>query len=207
MSSILYYSNNCGNCGRLLQFISTSTAKSDIHFICIDNRIVKNNVTYIVLENKQELLLPISITKVPSLLLLNRGHQVLFGNDIMNHLNSNNVSQQSQQPQKQNTVQTQQSHQQQNTPQFNEPMAFAMSNNYGYGVASDSFSYLDQDISSLSATGDGGMRQQHHYAHVDNNHAISTPPDTYKSDTIGSITPEQIQSNRDKNIKIISQKN
>ena len=64
-----------------------------------------------------------------------------------------------------------------------------------------SFNLKDQDISSLSATGDGGMRQQHHYAHADNDNAISTPPDTYKSDTIGSITPEQIQSNRDKTIK------
>ena len=85
MSCILYYSNYCENCKTLLQNIAKwQEIKNEMHFINIDKRVKKNNgATYIVLENGQDILLPPSITKVPALLLLNRGNQVLFGNDIM----------------------------------------------------------------------------------------------------------------------------
>ena len=93
MSSILYYSNYCDNCGKLLQMISTSNAKKDMHFINIDKRVKKSNgATYVVLENGQELLLPPTITKIPALLLLNKGHHVLFGPDIYKHLESQNTT-------------------------------------------------------------------------------------------------------------------
>ena len=39
MSTILYYSNYCNNCKPILSLLSkTTTVKSDIHFLCIDNR-------------------------------------------------------------------------------------------------------------------------------------------------------------------------
>ena len=43
MSKILYYSNYCENCKKLLQNLAKSQEKKDIHFICIDQRIQKNN--------------------------------------------------------------------------------------------------------------------------------------------------------------------
>ena len=87
MSSILYYSNYCNNCKPLLQKLSHTSIKDDIHFICIDKRVKKpNGITNIVLENGQELLLPHTITKVPALMLLNRGNKVLFGEEISNHI-------------------------------------------------------------------------------------------------------------------------
>ena len=80
MSSIFYYSNYCDNCKGLLQVISQSEVKNDMHFISLDNRVKKpNGATYVVLSNGQEILLPPTITKVPALLLLNRGHRVVFG--------------------------------------------------------------------------------------------------------------------------------
>ena len=83
MSSILYYSTYCDNCSKLLQAVARSNSKKEMHFINIDKRIKKSNgATYIILENGQEILLPPTINKVPALLLLNKGHQVLFGNDI-----------------------------------------------------------------------------------------------------------------------------
>ena len=39
----------------------------------------------LILEN-QEVILPPTITKVPALLLLDRGYEVLFGNQILQHL-------------------------------------------------------------------------------------------------------------------------
>ena len=71
MSSVLYYSGMCQNCQQLLQLMSSNNLGSDIHFICIDKRVQKNNQTFVVLANQQEVLLPNQIDKVPALLLLN----------------------------------------------------------------------------------------------------------------------------------------
>lgn len=184
MSTILYYSNYCENCSKLLQVIAKSNSKNDMHFINIDKRTKKaNGATYVILENGQELLLPPTINKVPALLLLNKSHHVLFGNDINKHLESTNII-----------------HTNPVVKANGEPLAFSLNNN-GYGVASDNYSFLDQDASSLSAKGDGGMRQQHHYADLEYNSNIDTPPDTYTPDKIGSVSMEQLQQKRNKDVK------
>jgi hypothetical protein len=154
-----------------------------MHFINIDKRCKKNGATYVILENNQEILLPPTITKVPALLLLNKGHHVLFGGDINKHLEASNIT-----------------HTNPIVKNNGEPLAFSISN-CGFGVTSDNYSFLDQDSQSLSAKGDGGMRQQHHYAGLDYNVNIDTPPDTYEPDKIGQISMEQLQQKRNKDIK------
>jgi len=153
-----------------------------MHFINIDKRCKKNGATYIILENGQELLLPPTVTKVPALLLLNKGHQVLFGGDINKHLEASNIN-----------------HMNPIVKSNGEPLAFSM-NNSGFGVTSDNYSFLDQDPDSLSAKGNGGMRQQHHYATLDYNINIDTPPENYQPDKIGPISMEQIQQKRNKDV-------
>jgi hypothetical protein len=154
-----------------------------MHFINIDKRIKKSNgATYIILENGQEILLPPTINKVPALLLLNKGHQVLFGSDINKHIESSNMV-----------------HTNPMVKQNGEPLAFSLGN-VGYGVASDNYSFLDQDAQSLSAKGDGGMRQQHHYVSLDYMDNIETPPDTYQPDKIGNISMEQLEQKRNKDV-------
>ena len=188
MSSILYYSNFCQNCKSLLQNLGTSSVKDDMHFICLDNRVKKpNGATYVILGNGQEILLPPTITKVPALLLINRGHHVLFGDDITKHLEPKQTAMQ------------------QTSTNFNgEPSAFSLggSSTGGFGVASDNFSFLDQGADELSAKGSGGMRQQHHYATLDHSNAIDTPPDNYAPDTIGSVSMENLQQQRAKDIEM-----
>jgi hypothetical protein len=155
-----------------------------MHFINIDKRVKKaNGATYVILENGQDILLPPTINKVPALLLLNKGHQVLFGNDINVHIEASNVV-----------------HTNPIVKSNGEPLAFSMDNR-GFGVTSDNFSFLDQDPTSLSAKGDGGMRQQHHYAGLEYNSNIDTPPDTYSPDKIGQVTLEQLQQKRNSDIK------
>ena len=187
MSCILYYSNYCENCKALIQNISKwNDAKNDMHFINIDKRVKKNNgATYIILENGQEILLPPTVSKVPALLLLNKGHHVLFGSDINKHLEAGNVT-----------------HTNAIVKDNGEPLAFSL-NNCGFGVTSDNYSFLDQDADSLSAKGNGGMRQQHHYAGLDYNVNIDTPPENYQPDKIGQVTLEQLQQKRNKD-KILS---
>ena len=71
MGSILYYSNYCDNSKKLLAYLSKSSVKNNLHYVCIDRRVQKNNTTYVVLENNQELLLPNTVNAVPALLLIN----------------------------------------------------------------------------------------------------------------------------------------
>ena len=182
MSSILYYSNFCEKCKQILQTLSRSSMKDDIHFICIDNRVQKNNATYIVLQQGNEVLLPPTVNKVPAMLLLTRGHHVLFGDDILNHI----APKQEQQAQ----VATQHN---------GEPSAFSLGSS-GFGVASDNYSFLDQDSEDLSAKGSGGMRQLHHYSSLQENSTIETPPDNYEANTIKGVSLEKLQQQRNSEI-------
>ena len=43
MSTILYYSNYCEHSRKLLQSLSKTDIKKDIHFICIDKRVKDSN--------------------------------------------------------------------------------------------------------------------------------------------------------------------
>lgn len=178
MSGILYYSNYCDKCKVILLDISKTSMKDDMHFICIDNRVTKNAACYVVLGNGQEVLLPPTVNKVPALLLLNRGHQVIFGDEITNHIKAENKNLQDV------------------AEDFNgEPSAFALGGS-GFGVSSDSFSFLDQGPEDLSAKGEGGTRQLHHYSSITNTDNIETPPDNYEPNTIKNVSLEQLQQER-----------
>ena len=184
MSQILYYSSYCENSKKLLQYLSKNNIKDDIHFISIDKRVKKNDgSTFIVLENNQEIILPPTVTRVPALLLLNRSYHVLFGDEIYNHLRpiENVINKMS--------IKTQREC---------EPSAYALHNNLMGGVLSDNYSFLDQTNDSLSAKGDGGLRQMYNYATNTQSDSISTPPETYSPDTIGNISIEKLQEQRNK---------
>ena len=77
---------------------------------------------------------------MPALLLLNRGNQVVYGENIKKQLYP---------------VKTQT----QEVVSNLEPDAFSFCDMNASGVTSDNFSFLDQDNDSLSAKGDGGLRQ------------------------------------------------
>ena len=176
---ILYYSNFCKYCASILPVLSQSQLKSDIHFICIDNRIRKSDgSTYIILPNQKEIIMPPTISKVPVLMLLNRGNQVIYGENIIQHL----------QPVKATTSQKLQN---------NEPTAFGFGEINNSGVISDNFSFLDQSIESLSAKGNGGLRQLRNNVTLEYIDQIETPPDDYTPNKIGNnVTMEQLQSER-----------
>jgi len=156
MSCILYYSKYCEVSKKYLQLLSKSSSQNDIHFICIDKRVKDaNNKTYIILENGQKIILPENVTKVPALLLLTQGYQVLYGEQILQHLK----------PKQQEEVRVA-------TKNNMEPMAFSLGGGGSFGdVVSDQYSFLDQDPDELKADGNGGMRQMHNY--VDLNTAFS----------------------------------
>ena len=180
MSTILYYSNYCESCKKLLGMISRSPIKDEMHFICIDKRSRHSNgQTYVQLSDGQEVLLPPSVTKVPALLLLNRGYKVLFGDEIANHV-----------------APAVEAMKQEAVVQTGEPMAFGFGGSSGgfanFGVASDNYSFLDQSSEDLASI-----------QHVDK---IETPPDNYEPDTIKGVSMEQIQQQREQAIKMANSK-
>ena len=147
MSSILYYSKFCEHSNKLLQTLSKTNVQKDIHFICIDKRVKDTNgKMFIVLENEQKIIMPENVNRVPALLLLNQGYQVLYGESILNHLK----------PKQEAAIKKA-------TQNNMEPMAFSFSGG-GFGdIVSDSYSFLDQGSEELEAKGNGGMRQMHNY--------------------------------------------
>ena len=154
MSCILYYSKYCEVSKKYLQILSKSNDQKDIHFICIDKRVKDaNNKTYIILENSQKIILPDNITRVPALLLLTKGYEVLYGEKILEYLK----------PKQEIAVR-------QATKNNMEPTAFSFGGGFS-NIVSDQYSFLDQAPEELEAKGNGGMRQMHNY--VDLNTAFS----------------------------------
>jgi hypothetical protein len=139
--------------------------------------------------------MPENISRVPALLLLTQGYNVLYGDAILQHFK----------PTQERMVK----HATQNNM---EPMAFSFSSG-GFGdIVSDQYSFLDMDADSLSAKGNGGMRQMHNYVDLNSNGVlgIECPNDDFdykKSNKIPEgLTVEQLQQQRDQDLqKILSQ--
>lgn len=178
MSKILYYSNYCENSKKLLSTVVKSNIKNDIHFICIDKRVQRNNKTYVVLENNNEIVLPNTITCVPSILIINENYRVITGDDIYKLIN----------PIIENSNKTV-------CNNVGEPSAYMLSNNFD-NVCSDNYSFLDQNTDELSTKGNGGLRQMHNYASIDFLENINTPPDEYSPDKVGDVDIEKLQKSR-----------
>lgn len=188
--NIIYYSTYCKNCDKLLNILNKSNLQSVLNFINIDKRVSRNNSIYIILNDDKEILLPVTITKVPALLLIDNGHQVLFGNQIYQHL----------QPKEKQYNQDKQN--------YDEPSCFSLDNNICsiYGVVSDNFSFLDQTSESLKAKGEGGLRQLYTYSTIDDNYSIETPKEDYTPDKIGNVSMDKLQLQRESDIKLIKPK-
>jgi hypothetical protein len=190
MSSILYYSNYCQHSKKLLETVSKSpVAHKDIHFICIDRREKgPNNKTYIVLDNGQKIIMPENVSRVPALLLLNQGYNVLYGDAIIQHIK----------PRQEIEVKKA-------TQNNMEPMAFSFSGG-GFGdVVSDSYSFLDQNPEDLQAKGNGGTRQMHNYVDLNYSSSISTPADDFDYKNANKVpsdlTIEKLQEQRNNELQ------
>ena len=184
MSSILYYSNYCEHSKKLLQTLSKANVGKEIHFICIDKRTKDaSNKIFIVLENGQKIIMPENVNRVPALLLLNQGFNVLYGEAILQHLK----------PKQEEQVKKA-------TMNNLEPMAFSFGSGMS-NIVSDNYSFLDMDSDSLSAKGTGGLRQLRNSVSWDYNDTIDTPPEDYIPNTVGEVSIEQLKKQRESSIK------
>lgn len=177
MSSIIYYSNFCEHSKRLLQGLAKTQVSKDIHFICIDNRIKENGKLFIQLPNGQKIIMPEHVTKVPALLLINQNYKILYGEEINNYFRP-----------KQETITKQ-------VTQNNlEPFAFSFGGSGFSGIVSDQYSFLDMGAESLTAKGDGGVRQMHNYVTLDYIDTITNANDNGEtSKNSGRMTESEIE--------------
>ena len=117
--------------------------------------------------------MPEFITCVPSLQLLNRGNKCLTGSHIIQYVESKK-------------------------PQiFEEPQSFDFGDINNSGVFSDNFSFLDQTIESMSAKGNGGLRQLRNNATLEFIDNIETPVDDYTPNKVGEVSLDKIQQERE----------
>jgi hypothetical protein len=176
MSSIIYYSNFCEHSKRLLQGLAKSQVSKDIHFICIDNRIKENGKLFIQLPNGQKIIMPENVTKVPALLLINQNYKILYGEEINNYFRP-----------RQETITKQ-------VTQNNlEPFAYSFGGSGFSGIVSDQYSFLDMDADSLTAKGNGGVRQMHNYVTMDYMDTITNTTDNGSSKNSGRMTESEIE--------------
>jgi len=153
----LYYSKYCKYSGIVLEEMNKCGLQNDYNYICIDSRILKDNVFYINLLDGTQKVLPPMINRVP-ILLLKPNYEILSGNQILDYIK----------PQTKHI-------EQEKTMLVNEPAEYSLSNMLS-GVISDSYSFLDMSPDELSAKGDGGTRQLYNYSSLNEfGDSIQTP--------------------------------
>ena len=168
MSAIMYYSTKCRNCDKILSELTRTEVQKDIHFVCIDNRVKKNDHVYAVLESGEEVVLPREVSKVPALLLLRENNRILFGNDIYNILDIK-VKEETSKATRGNM----------------EPHDFAFTGN----IHSTAYSSIDE-------TADEGLEGCYASASYDNLEQIETPPEDYVPDKLNEESVKQYQEER-----------
>uniref|UniRef100_A0AB39JCG8 Thioredoxin-like fold domain-containing protein n=1 Tax=Florenciella sp. virus SA2 TaxID=3240092 RepID=A0AB39JCG8_9VIRU len=177
---LLFYSEYCNHSKELLSKLKQKDLLNKIVLINIDNRYVKNNLTYLIINNKETMPLPPMITCVPTM-CITPAYEILQGEKILEYFLPivNNIEDEK-------------------TMINIEPNSYSLENETigQYGVSSDNYSYWDTDPDDLSAKGNGGLKQMYNYASIDNNDTeIYTPPDLENSNK-SSLNIDEIQQQR-----------
>lgn len=180
----LYYSKYCEHCNHILQKMNESGLHDSFMYICIDNRVMRDNVFYITLSNGTQKQLPHIINRVP-VLLMKPNHELLSGYQILDFIK----------PQVKNVEQAKEIMEEPDTFEFGKDNSIS-------GVISDNFSFLDMTSDELSAKGNGGIRQMYNYQSLDSNQpSIQTPILEDKKDKL-AYSVEQLQQKRNQEINM-----
>jgi len=182
---ILYYSNYCKHCQKLIQTLVKGNLSNKISFVCIDKRSVdpKTGQVYILLENGSKVILPPNIHSVPSLLLVNKSYKVIMGDEIIKHYH----------PQIKELIDKS------SMIGSGEPSSFVLGQSSGgSNIVSEQYTLYNMTPEELSAKGRGGNRQMYNYVSASEEiQMIQTPPDTYRPDKISNnITIDKLQQQR-----------
>ena len=188
---ILYYSNFCKHCQKVIQILAKNNFTDKISYICIDSRIKdpKTNQILVKTQNGKMVVLPPNIHSVPALLMVSQKYRIVLGDEILNHYLPT--------IKEQNKIATEGQ---------GEPSGYQLMNsNSGMNIVSEQYTYYNMTPDELSAKGSSQMRQMHNYVSASHNpFFINTPDDSYKPDKIGSaITIDKIEQTRNEDINKI----
>tara|TARA_Y100000389_G_C17450828_1_gene514664 strand:+ start:1414 stop:1905 length:492 start_codon:yes stop_codon:yes gene_type:complete len=139
-------------------------------FFSVDTRDNTPNGTYLILDNGSRVLLPVNVTQVPSLLVIDdmtKKNVLVVGHEIYTHFKL--------------VAEPKTEHVLDETP---DPVSYQIAD--GGFVPSDKFSFITTSPDELLANGDAGLKQLHHYSTLDYVHKIATPTDNYTPNTIGN---------------------
>jgi len=162
---VLYYSNNCKYCQKLLAHLAKIGMLEKYNFVCIDRRTVDPNTRQvsITLDRGLKTTLPPNVSRVPTLLLVNQKYTAVVGDDIYNYVNSKIA------PDPNNPA----------TENGGEPIGYILApSSGGVNIVSETYTMYNAPPEELAAKGNGGTRQMYNYASAKNEFndiAISTP--------------------------------
>jgi len=164
---VLYYSNNCKHSQKLLAHLAKIGVLDRYNFICIDRRSVDPNTRQvsITLDRGVKTTLPPNVSRVPTLLLVNKKFTAIVGDDIYNYVNENvkkdpdNLA----------------------VENGGEPIGYILSpSSGGVNIVSETYTMYNAPPEELSAKGTGATRQMHNYVSVNREqNFIPTPQDEY----------------------------
>lgn len=190
---ILYYSNHCKHCQRIITNIVKSNIVNKISCVCIDKRVRENNGYVVNFDDGKRCALPPNLQVVPSLLLSKRNHTIITGGDtILEYLNTQYLS--SAMP-KSKILES-----------HIEPISYHLSSyTTNNNIASEKFTNYGLGAEELSAKGVSRNRPLYNYTAVDETLQINCPEDKYRPDKISSnVTIETLQNTRNTDIPIIN---
>lgn len=179
---ILYYSNACPNCRKLLEYVTRNHLIDVLNMICIDKRTRDSQTgqTFIHLENGKCVLMPPNVQAVPALLIRKDNFRTIYAKDIISYLNPI-VSSQISQITKMNG---------------GEPMPMQLSGSSAFSnVVSEKFSFYGGSL-------EGRGVSNPNYASINGIFSIQTPDETYKPNKIneGDLTIDMLKNKRDEDI-------
>jgi len=190
----MYYSNFCDNCKKLISIMSKQLERrtvTNIHFINIDKRVQNNGNLYAILDNGQQFHIPKAIQKVPALVVINEGNNILFGNAIYQYYGLNLM------------LNNPQSREQVETAHDPQPFTFEGVSGSSIGITSDKYSFVDISNEDMLAAGDGGINQLHTYITLNDyeNGALRIEaPEDDGNDSSPNISLNDLREQREKDI-------
>ena len=175
---VLYYSNSCKHCKKLLDYLAKNGLIEKFNFMNIDHRSIDpytQQIT-IMLDRGTKVVLPPNVTRVPTLILVSQKHRTVIGEEIYNYLD----------PMVAKNTQTA-------VGDNGEPSGFVLaSSSGGVNIVSETYTMYDASPEELLAKGNGQMRQMHNYtpANMEDNTQSRQP--SSGREAVG-VTPENLQ--------------
>ena len=170
---ILYYSNNCKHCQKLLSHLAKNGQLEKYNFVCIDRRTVDPHTRQvsIILDRGVKTTLPPNVSRVPSLLLVNKNYNAVIGDEIYAYVDSQIK------PDPNNAA----------VENGGEPIGYILSpSSGGVNIVSETFTMYNAPPEELSAKGIGGTRQMHNYVSANIDPTAIKTDDFSASAEIGS---------------------